>query len=168
MIGWIYISLGFRCFSLLVYFHPFQISPHSFIRDLFHWWSNSDSFFLPALSASNSQPLLNEILFKTETLSPGKHELIAIYEGNSGAAPLALDYFIVQNGTSSSSTSSNVPSSSTPSPSFPSSGSFNSTSNLGSKKSHLVGIVVGVAGGVIVLVLLLLLFHIRRDRKSVV
>ena len=122
-------------------------------------------FFVPALSASNSQPLLNEILFKTETLSPGKHELIAIYEGNSGAAPLTLDYFIVQNGTSSSSTSSNVPSSSTPSPSFPSSGSSNSTSNLGSKKSNLVGIVLGVASGVIVLVLLLLLFHIRRRRN---
>ena len=122
-------------------------------------------FFVPALSASNSLPLFNQILFKTETLSPGKHELIAIYEGNSGAAPLTLDAFIVQNGTSSSSTSSSVPSSSTPSSSFPSSSSSNSTSNLGSKKSNLVGIVLGVAGGVIVLVLLLLLFHIRRRRN---
>ena len=113
-------------------------------------------FFVPALGAANANAsalsLYNQVLFKTETLSPGQHTLKVTYQGNSGTAPFALDAFIVQNATSPSTTSSSVPS---------------STSNLSSKKYSLVGIIVGVVGGVIVLVLLLLLYiHRRNSRRA--
>ena len=114
------------------------------------------SFFVPALSAANAKQLYNQIFFKTETLSPGQHKLIVTYQGNSGTAPLALDNFVVQNSTSPSASSSSVPSSS---------GSSNST-NLGSKKSPLVDIIVGVVGGAIVLVLLLLLYIRKRNSRK--
>ena len=123
-------------------------------------------FLVPALSAANARQLYNQAFFKTVTLSPGQHELIVTYQGNSGTAPLALDYFIVQNATSSSATSAltSVPgATSATSSSVPSSSSSNSTSNLDSKKSPLVGIIVGVVGGVIALVLLLLLYNRRRN-----
>ena len=167
MDGFIYLlGLGVSLSWLALVPSNFSLTPSSGIYSIDG--QTPIPFFVPALSASNSLPLYNQELFKTETLSPGQHELIVIYQGNSGAAPLTLDAFIVQNGTSSSATSSSVPSSSTPSSSFPSSSSSNSTSNLGSNKSHLVGIVVGAAGGVIVLSLLLLLFCIfrRRNRRS--
>ena len=115
---------------------------------------NPISFFVPASGASNALSLYNQVLFKTETLSPGQHKLVVTYQGNSETAPLALDAFIVQNATSPSTTSSSVPSSS----------SSISTSNLDSNKSppSRVAIIVGVVGGAIVLVLVLLLLYIRR------
>ena len=119
-------------------------------------------FSVPGLIATNALPLYNQVFFITETLSLGQHELTVTYQGNTGTAPLALDNFVVQNGTSSSATSAltSVPgATSTISSSSPS----NSTSsNLGSKKPPLVGIIVGVVGGVIVLVLLMLLYIGRR------
>ena len=105
------------------------------------------SFFVPAWDTTtvDALPLYNQLLFKTEVLSPGQHKLIVTYQGNNGTAPLALDAFIIQNATSSS------------------------TSNLGPKKSlpvaPLVGIIVGAVVGAIVLVLLLLLY-IRRRRRA--
>ena len=111
------------------------------------------SFFVPALGNASALPLYNQVLFKTETLSPGQHELIVTYQGNSATAPLALDAFIVQNATSSPSASPS---------SVPSSSSSNLASNLGSKKSPLEGIIVGVVGGAIILLVLLLLLYLRR------
>jgi hypothetical protein len=122
------------------------------------------SFFVPAwVSANNATgsiialSLYNQVFFKTETLSPGQHKLVVTYQGNSQTAPLALDYFIVQNATASSTTSSIVQ--------VPSSSSSNATSNLGSKKSPRIGIIVGVVGGAIVLVLVLLLYIRRRNNR---
>ena len=125
------------------------------------------SFFVPALGSANALPLYNQVLFKTESLSLGQHELIVTYQGNSGTAPLALDDFVVQNASATSALSSTiVPSaSSVTSSSVPSSSSSNSMSNLGSMKSPPVGIIAGVVGGVIVLVLLLLLYIVRRNNR---
>ena len=125
-------------------------------------------FSVPALKDAKALRLYNQVLFKTETLSPGQHELIVTYQGNSRTAPLALDYFVVQNASATSALTS-VPgatsaiSTSATSSSVPSSSSSNSTSSPGSKKLPLVGIVVGVVGGVIVLVLLLLLYNRGRN-----
>ena len=127
------------------------------------------SFFVPALSAGNALPLYNQVFFKTETLSPGQHELIVTYQGNSGTAPLALDDFVVQNATSSSATSAltSVPgATSATSSSVPSSSSSNSTSNLGSKKSSLAGIIVGVVCGVVLVLLLLFYIGRRNNRRT--
>ena len=123
------------------------------------------SFFVPALSSANALPLYNQVFFKTETLSPGQHKLIVTYQGNSGTAPLELDYFVVQNASATSALSStSVPSAtSATSSSVLSSSSSNSTSNLGSMKSPPAGIIAGVVGGVIVLVLFLLLYIGRRN-----
>ena len=120
-------------------------------------------FSVPGLISSNSPPLYNQVFFKTKTLSLGRHELIVTYQGNSGTAPLALDYFVVQNGTSSSSTSAPT-SIYGAAPSASSGGSSNPTSNLGSNILPLVGIIVGVVGGVIVFVLLLLFYFSRRNK----
>ena len=119
------------------------------------------NFFVPALSAANALPLYDQIFFKAATLSPGQHELIVTYQGNSGTAPLALDAFIVQNATSSSTTSSLPSSTSATSSGVPSGSSSDSTS-----KPPLVGIIVGVVGGVVVLVLLLLLYIRTRRRRN--
>ena len=123
------------------------------------------NFLVPALSAANSRQLYNQVLFKTETLSPGQHKLVVTYQGNSGTAPLALDTLIIQNATSSSATSAltTIPgATSATSSTVPS----NPTSNLDSRKSPLVGIIVGIVGGVIVLVLLLLLLLYNRRRNN--
>ena len=121
-------------------------------------------FSVPGLTSSNAPPLYNQVFFRTETLSLGRHELIITYQGNSGTAPLALDDFVVHNGTSSLATSS-LTSIFGATPSASSGGSSNSTSNLGSNKLLLVGIIVGVVGGVIVFVLLLLLYFSRRNNR---
>ena len=125
------------------------------------------SFFVPDFTGTQSVALYNQVFFKTETLSPGQHELIVTYQGNSGTAPLALDYFVVQNASATSAlTNTSVPNAtSATSSSVPSSSSSNSTSNLGSMKSPPVGIIAGVVGGVIVLVLLLLLYIGRRNNR---
>ena len=131
-------------------------------------------FFVPALSAANALPLYNQVFFKTETLSPGQHELIVTYQGNSGTAPLALDSFVVQNASASrvqnASTTSTLTSvssaTSATSSSVPSSSPSHSTSTtLGSRKLPLVAIITGVVGGAIVLVLLLLLCIARRNNR---
>ena len=118
---------------------------------------NPISFFVPASGASDALSLYNQVLFKTETLSPGQHKLVVTYQGNSETAPLALDAFIVQNATSLSP--------STTSSSIPSSSSSNSASNLGSKKSPRAGLIAGVVVGVVLLVLLLLFFIARRNNR---
>ena len=125
------------------------------------------SFTVPALSTANAPQLYNQIFFETETMSPGQHELIVTYQGNAGAAPLALDDFVVQNASATSALSSTiVPSaSSVTSSSVPSSSSSNSMSNLGSTKSPPAGIITGVVVGVTVLVLLLLLYIVRRNNR---
>ena len=122
-------------------------------------------FSVPGLISSNSPPLFNQVFFKTKMLSLGRHELIVIYQGNSGTAPLALDDFVVQNGTSSLATSA-LTSIFVATPSASWGGSSNSTSKLGSKKLPLVGIIVGVVSGVIVFVLLLLLYSRRNNRRT--
>ena len=97
-------------------------------------------------------------------LSPEQHELIVTYQGNSGTAPLVLANFVVQNALATSQTAlTSVPgATSATSSSVPSSNS----SNLGSKKSPLVGIIVGVVGGVIVLFFLVpLLLYIGRHNN---
>lgn len=119
------------------------------------------SFFIPALGASDAPPLYNQILFKTETLSRGKHELVVTYQGNSGTAPFALDAFIVQNASATSvpgdasSTSSGLPSSSSI-----------STTDLFSNKSSLVAIITGVVSGVIVIVFILIFYFGRRYNRN--
>ena len=121
-------------------------------------------FSVPALSDANALPLYNQVFFETETLSPGQHELIVTYQGNSGTAPLALDSFIVQNASVNSAFTS-VPgaTSATSTSATSSSSSSHSTSSLGTKKLPLAGIILGVIGGVIVLVLLLLFYIARRN-----
>jgi hypothetical protein len=154
---WIYILLGLGVslswLGLVRVPSDFSLTPSSGIYSIDG--QTPIPFLVPALSGSSSEALYNEVFFKTETLSPGQHEIIVIYQGNSGTAPLALDALIVQNATSSSSTSSFVPLSS----------STNSKSSLGSKKSPPVGIIVGVVGRAIVLVLLLLLYIRRRNNR---
>jgi len=122
------------------------------------------SFFVPALSTAGALPLYNQVLFQTGQLSAGQHKLIVTHQGNSGTAPLALDYFVVQNAMSPSATSALASATSTISSSVPSGSSSDSTSNLGSKKSPPVGIIVGVVCGVTVVLLLLLLLYIRRRK----
>ena len=121
------------------------------------------SFFVPALSASNALPLYNQVFFKTDTLSPGQHELKVTYQGHPGTAPLLLDAFVVQNASATSALTSVPGATSATSFSVPSS---SSTSNPWSKKSPLVGAISGAVGGVIVLVLLLLLYISRRHGNN--
>lgn len=97
-----------------------------------------------SVPGSNSYPIYNQVLFKTKTLSYGRHELIVTFQGSSDTAPLALDSFVVQNGTSNSS---------------------NSVST-GNDKLPVAGIVVGVVSGVFVFVLLLLLYIRRRNNRG--
>ena len=99
------------------------------------------SFIVPALVALDALPLYNQIFFKTETMSPGQHELIVTYLGTAGLAPLALNAFVVQN---ASAAFSSVP----------------------STKSPPAGIIAGVVVGVTVLVLLLLLYIVRRRSNN--
>ena len=124
------------------------------------------SFFVPALSDAKALRLYNQVFFKTDTLSPGQHELMVTYQGNFGTAPLALDYFVVQNASATSTLTSVPGATSATSSSVPSSSSSNSTSNMGSEKSPPVAIIVGVIGGVIVLVLLVLLLRSIRGSNS--
>ncbi|KAF8801593.1 hypothetical protein BYT27DRAFT_7245174 [Phlegmacium glaucopus] len=75
------------------------------------------TFLVPALSSAGATELYNQILFQTGKLSPGHHKLVVTYQGNSGTAPLALDYFAVQDAPSSS-TPSSTPSSAPSAPSL--------------------------------------------------
>ncbi|KAF8811562.1 hypothetical protein BYT27DRAFT_7133907 [Phlegmacium glaucopus] len=116
-------------------------------------------FLVPALSSSTALELYNRILFVTAKLSPGHHTLVVTHQGNSSTAPLAFDYFVVQDGPSTStSSSSNAPSHTTISSSTPASSS--TTTN------HTGAIVGGVIGGLVVLLLLLFLFLFIRRRNN--
>ncbi|KAF8808416.1 hypothetical protein BYT27DRAFT_7096793 [Phlegmacium glaucopus] len=115
--------------------------------------------------------LYNQILFQIGHMSLAQHKLVVTYQGNSGTAPLAIDYFVVSvspvlagvPGTtaiaSTAIASTGVPSSSSD-PNIP------SNIGIGPKKSPPVGIIVGVVVGVTVPLLLLLLLYIRRCNKQ--
>ncbi|KAF8808392.1 hypothetical protein BYT27DRAFT_7337774 [Phlegmacium glaucopus] len=63
--------------------------------------SSPSNFLVP----NGSPELYNQVLFQTGQLSAGQHKVVVTYQGNSGTAPLALDYFVVQNAPSSSGSS---------------------------------------------------------------
>ena len=118
------------------------------------------SFLVPV--SSNSNTYYNQILFETGQLPFGQHKLVVTYLGNSTTVPLALNYFVQQD--TSSSTSSNATSS------LPSGTSSNSStsSSTAVNREPTEAIIGGIIGGLVLISLLLALFFNRRcyNRRS--
>ncbi|KAH9480158.1 hypothetical protein JR316_0006755 [Psilocybe cubensis] len=86
--------------------------------------------------AQGSTTVYNQILFETPQYSMGPHQIVVTYHGSSSTTPLALDFMIVQNGTSPvSGTPAPAPSHSPSSPFSSSSSSSTSTSSSSSFSS---------------------------------
>lgn len=111
------------------------------------------NFVVPGLSSPNASQLFHQVLFTTGQLSAGQHQLVVTHQGNVSAAPLALDYFVLQTGP--------LPSGSSSTGSTPTSSSSSTSSTT---KKAIIG---GVVGGTILLLLLLsILFLFIRRRKN--
>jgi len=122
------------------------------------------NFLVPAVSSSGPREFSNQIFFRTGQLSAGQHKLVVTYQGNSGTAPLSLDYFVLQNAPSSSTYSSNAP---THTGDNISSGVPSHSSTSSSTTTRPTGAIVGgVIGGLVLILLLLTLFLFIRRRNS--
>ena len=135
------------------------------------------TFVVPALTSTALASLFNQILFQTGNLSTGNHKLVVTYQGNSETAPLAINYFLVQDAPSPSTSSTSggttttgttTTGTATSFSSVPTGTSYNSTSSQGStsKKSPIAAIVGGVSGGLILLLLFMFLILRRKHRKA--
>ncbi|KAF8811573.1 hypothetical protein BYT27DRAFT_7240265 [Phlegmacium glaucopus] len=118
------------------------------------------TFLVPALSSDGAMEVYNQILFQSAKLSPGLHTLIVTHKGNSSTAPLVLDYFVVQDGPSTSTSSSSS------APTISSSAPASSSTSSSTTTNHTGAIVGGVIGGLVVLLLLLILFLLIRRRNN--
>lgn len=114
---------------------------------------------------SNTTALLNQILFHTEILPQGSHELTATYLGNEEHTELGLAFVVVQNGSGVAAPSTG--------PSGPVDTPTATPSQSTSTKSHnnrnvIIGVVVGVSGAFLLLVIGFFLFrrHIKRTLKK--
>jgi hypothetical protein len=85
-------------------------------------------------------------------LSPGQHNLVVEYLGNSSTVPFSFSYFIQQDEISSITSSSN----SSPSSSIP----------TGNHRTPTDAIIGGVIGGLVLISLLLALFFFNRRRNN--
>jgi hypothetical protein len=90
---------------------------------------------------------INELIFTSPDLQPGKHTINITYNGNKSNVPLVVDYFYVVTNPSSSSDSSipsfvSISSPSTPSASTNSAATINST-HKGLNNGMIIGIVLG-------------------------
>lgn len=126
--------------------------------------SDPISFALPTSAVSFG----NSIFFTTNNLSVGAHSLLVTYKGNTNAMPLTLDYFFLRNDvntTEVSSINSTVTTTST-------SGTATSTSpganTSAPGKSHVHSGVIGggIAGGVLVFILVAAFVIMRKRRRK--
>ena len=122
------------------------------------------TFVVPAFTSTTADAVYNQILFQIRNLSTGNHKLVVAYQGNSETAPLAIEYFVVQDAPSPS-TSSTGGGTTTGTATGPSSVPTG-TSSYNSKKSSIAAIVGGASGGLILLLLFMFLILRRKHRKA--
>jgi len=125
-----------------------------------------NNFLVPALSSTDAMEHYNQILFQTGQLSAGQHMLVVTHQGNSGTAPLAIDYFVLQSAPSSSTSSSSNAPTHTDGTSISSSVPSISSTSSPTTMTPTGAIVGGVIGGLVLLSLLLILFLFIRRRNS--
>jgi hypothetical protein len=119
-------------------------------------------FLVPLSNVSLSR---NQILFETTQLYPGQHTLVVTYLGDNTTEPLALNYFVQEDATSSTKSSNSTPTSST-STSVPSGSSSNSSPSSSTSIHTTDAIIGGVIGGLVLISLLLGLFFFNRRRNN--
>jgi hypothetical protein len=116
----------------------------------------------PAAQDNGFNFINNQNLFSIRQLSPGQHNLVVTYTGNTRTIPIGFSYFIQEDETSSTSltTSTGVPSGTS------SSSSPSSSTPTGNHRTPTDAIIGGVIGGLVLIFLLLALFFFNRRRKN--
>jgi len=120
---------------------------------------SADSAFALKGLAPKSHTLYNQLLFKTEPLPLGTHTVTVKYLSDHKSTPLALDYLIVDTGTSITRTPTT-----TASPTLPSA-SIAAVSGSSKKHINVIGAVLGTLAGVLVLLVLIFVYYRHRRRK---
>ncbi|KIJ36346.1 hypothetical protein M422DRAFT_232584 [Sphaerobolus stellatus SS14] len=120
------------------------------------------TFLLNGLPGNSDTDLFNQTFFSLSNLSPGPHVLKVTHMGTDDQTPLTLEYLFVQNSTVPPDQSTDSSSSPSPSPYL----NATATAIIGSRHIPLGALIGGIAGGIVLILLVTALIIWRRKRRS--